>query len=191
MTARSTSSRTRFIAALLAVSGWSTVHGCVAQAGFRAGDRSLQLDASYVRPQQPTADSITRVAMLGYHATTSVELGLQQAINYTGMADAEQIWDRREMWRARTAASFTLDMGRKSATFVPFVGLFAGLDYDAEDAKAFLGPHAGFRQFVSDDTYVRLRYRYEWSVEQLEDRRPMRGADEGEHVVSIGFGVRF
>ena len=162
-----------------------------ASAGPAPGEGTLLVDSGYAMPRQPSADSITRTATLGYQASTQFDLGVQQVVNYAGMADAETLWDHNEAWQGRTAGFANLDLLETGFGLVPFVGAFAGLDYDQENASAFMGPHAGFSQYLDETTFLRVRYRYEWSSEDDDGKDLAADAEQGEHVVSIGLGVTF
>lgn len=151
----------------------------------------LMLDPGYALSEEPFADSKTHAAVLGFRLRERLELGVQQTVNYAGIADAEQIWDSEEIWRGRTAAFANFDWNDRDRDFVPFIGAFAGLDYDADNASVFMGPHAGFSQYLDGQTFVRLKYRYEWRVDDLEQHDIAGTADEGQHIVSIGLGVNF
>ena len=164
-------------------------NGAVADTKSNSG--VLMLNSTYALPNEPFSDSKTHAATFGYRFDRALEIGVQQTVNYAGIADAEDIWDREEIWRGRTSGFANLDLRDAGGGFVPFVGAFAGFDYDARDASAFMGPHAGFSQYLDRSTFFRLRYRYEWSVDDLEQHDIAGPADQGEHIVSLGLGVNF
>ncbi len=69
---------------------------------------------------------------------------------------------------------------------VPFLGLAGGIVWNDRNITGTLGPTAGVKFFLSEQTYLGLRYRYEWffhSIKGLENN-----ADHGQHVANIGIG---
>src|ERR671922_1754539 len=77
---------------------------------------------------------------------------------------------------------YNFNLGR----FVPFLGLADGVVWNDRDVTGTLGPQAGVKIFLADQTYLGLRYRYEWffhSVKGVGD-----AADHGNHVGTIGIG---
>lgn len=69
---------------------------------------------------------------------------------------------------------------------VPFLGISAGAVWNDDDFTGTLGPQAGGKFFLSNQTFLQLAYRYEWFFEELD--RANNESDDGNHVVSVGLG---
>lgn len=151
----------------------------------------FMLNPGYSLAQEPFADSKTHAAVLGVTLRDSLTVGVHQTVNYAGVADAEQIWDREKFWNGRTSGFANIDLTKRDNRFVPFIGAFAGIAYDDQDAEAVLGPQLGFRQFLTSDTFLRMQYRYEWTVDEIEQHDFAGTADQGDHILSLGLGVSF
>lgn len=156
-----------------------------ALAGFAAGESSLQFGASGVYAQGADSGTISGDVSYGYFLTPGIELGVLQGLNYTIIDDADDIWS------ASTIGYANYNFGGPGSNLVPFVGAFAGLGYNEDDATGTLGPQAGARIFVNDTTFALLRYRYEWFMDELENGDLDDNASDGNHVVTVGLGFKF
>ncbi|HZA56807.1 MAG TPA: hypothetical protein VE616_21360, partial [Candidatus Udaeobacter sp.] len=61
-----------------------------------------------------------------------------------------------------------------------------GLAWNDRDETGVIGPQGGVKLFLTPQTYLGLRYRYEWFFSSFE--RVGRDSDDGNHVFNIGFG---
>ena len=154
-----------------------------AEAGFDAGDRTLQLGASFVHPQDADIATLSADVALGYFVTQGLELGVLQGLNYAFIDDEE------DEWNASTVGFLNYNFGAPDARFVPFVGAFGGAFYDEEDVTGTVGPNLGFKLFFNETTFALTRYRYEWSVDGIDEID--ENADEGNHIVTVGIGLKF
>jgi hypothetical protein len=154
-----------------------------AEAGFQAGDTTLQLGASFAHQNGSDVGALTGDAALSHFLTQGIELGVNQGVSYIFIDDADDVWS------ATTTAVANYNFGSTDSRFVPFVGAFGGLVYNDDDATGVFGPNAGFKVFVNDTTYVLTRYRYEWYVSDLE-QGDVEDSD-GNHVVTVGLGFAF
>lgn len=69
---------------------------------------------------------------------------------------------------------------------MPYLGIFGGVVWNDRDVTGTMGPAAGVKLFVSDQTFVNIGYRYEWFFNSFEAARDNR--THGNHVVNIGLG---
>jgi len=60
------------------------------------------------------------------------------------------------------------------------------LAWNDRDVSGLLSPMGGVKIFLTDQTYLGLRYRYEWFFNSL--KRADNNSDDGNHVGTIGIG---
>lgn len=175
----------RFLSIGLASAMGLVIASNAAQAGFKPGQISLQLSAGFAHTQDSDVSTLNGDATVSYFLTQGIELGAIQGLNYTFIDDDDDVWN------ASTVGFANYNFGGPDSTFVPFIGAFAGIVYNDEDATGTLGPNGGLKIFVNDTTFASIRYRYEWFVEELEQGDVDDNASDGNHVVTIGLGVNF
>ena len=61
-----------------------------------------------------------------------------------------------------------------------------GIVWNDRDITGTIGPSAGLKLFVADQTFVNIGYRYSWFFKSFEAARDNR--THGNHVVNIGLG---
>ena len=154
-----------------------------AKAGFDVGDVTLQFGASFVHPQDSDISSFSGDVALGYFVTQGIEVGVLQGLTYTFIDDEE------DDWSGSTVGFANYNFGGPDARFVPFVGAFGGALYDDDDVTGTVGPNVGFKLFFNETTFALTRYRYEWSVDGIDEID--ENADEGNHIVTVGIGLKF
>ena len=154
------------------------------QAAQEKGDSSLMLGGGFFHAQGTEVGLFTLDVGYGYFLSDNWEVGVLQTFSYT------IIDDDKDMWWASTIPYFNYNFRAKEA-FQPFIGAFIGASYNEDDATGTIGPQLGFKSFVYDNTFVMLKYRYEWffnelTVDEIEDT-----SSEGNHVVTLGVGFVF
>ena len=156
-----------------------------AMAGFEPGSSNIQFGASAVHTQGTDDGNISADVSYGYFLTQGIELGVLQGLNWQIIDDADDIWS------ASTVGFANYNFGGPDSTFVPFIGAFAGAVYNEDDATGTLGPQAGAKAFINDTTFALIRYRYEWFIEDLENGDLDDNSSDGNHVVTVGLGLKF
>ena len=143
-----------------------------------AGDNEVEAAGSFTHSQGSNTGNFTPDVAYGYYLTPGWEVGLRQALSYNFIDGA------RDQWRATTTPFllYNFNFGR----FVPFLGLAGGIVWNDQKITGTLGPNAGIKFFLSDQTYLGARYRYEWFFHSF--RGLQNNADHGQHVATIGIG---
>jgi opacity protein-like surface antigen len=152
---------------------------CPAQAAPVAGDNEIEASAGLFHAQGSDSGALTADLSFGKYLTPGWNAGLRQGLNYTFIDDA------RDHWVATTTPFLNYHF-RLSDTVLPFLGAFIGAVWNDQDITGTLGPAAGVKFFVHDQTYLGLRYRYEWFFDSLKAAANNR--DDGNHVVTLGIG---
>ena len=158
-----------------------------AQAVQEKSDSSLQFSAGFYHANGADSGILNLDFSYGYFLTTHWEVGIMQTLAYDFIDDAE------DWWVATTVPFINYNfMGLgKNDNFQPFIGAFIGASYNDDDATGTLGPQVGFKAFVTEKTFVNVKYRYEWffdelTLDDIEDTR-----SDGNHVVTVGLGFVF
>jgi len=169
----------RFIAVTLAAAGLAFSYG-PAFAGPVAGDHEAEVAAGFFHAQGSDSGAFNADINLGHYLTPGWEIGFRQALNYNFIDHG------RDVWVATTTPFLNYNFHFLNDRLVPYLGAFMGLAYNDRDVTGTLGPNGGLKIFLTDQTYLGLRYRYEWFFNSL--RRAGGNADHGNHVVNIGIG---
>ena len=144
-----------------------------------AGDNEIEASGGLFHAQGSDSGALTADLSYGKYLTPGWELGLRQGLNYNF------IDDHRDQWTA-TTTPFVNYHFVLSDTFVPFLGAFIGPVWNDRDISGTIGPAAGLKIFLNEQTYLGLRYRYEWffnSFKTVADERT-----DGNHVTTLGIG---
>ena len=168
------------IAASMLIAGMVTS----AQAFQSKGDSALMLGGSFFKAQGADGGNLNLDVGYGYFLSENWEIGILQNVGYTIIKDDDDIW-----W-ASTIPYFNYNFRVKEA-FQPFLGAFIGASYNKDDATGTIGPQLGFRSFVTDSTYVVVKYRYEWFFDELDYDEIEDNSSSGNHVVTLGVGFVF
>lgn len=149
------------------------------QAAPLAGANEVEVAGGFFHSQGADTGALNADLAYGYYLTPGWELGLRQSLNYNFVDDA------RDVWTATTAPFLNYNF-RLGERILPFLGGFIGLVWNDRDATGTIGPNAGVKIFLTDQTYFTTRYRYEWFFDELEEIR--RNRSRGNHVVNFGLG---
>jgi hypothetical protein len=158
---------------LLVLGGTSTSYAQPA-----ANDKEIEVSGGLFHAEGSDSGALNVDLSFGYYYTPGWQVGLRQAVNYTFVDDGPDAW-------VATTAPF-LNYHFRFGNIVPFLGAFIGLAWNDRDATGLLGPQGGVKFFLNEQTYLGLRYRYEWFFNSL--RRVGRNADDGNHVFNLGVG---
>jgi hypothetical protein len=143
------------------------------------GDSEILASGGFFHQQDSDTGNLNFDLSYGYYLTPGWEIGFRQALNYNFVDDA------RDSWIATTAPFIHYNF-RVTDVLVPYLGLSGGVAWNDDDVTGLLGPAAGLKLFVADQTFINLGYRYEWFFKSF------RGAgdnkSDGNHVGNIGVG---
>ena len=143
-----------------------------------ANDKEIEIAGGLFHAEGSDTGALNVDLSLGYFLTPGWEIGFRQALNYNFIEDATDAW-------VATSTPF-VNYNFQFGNVVPFVGGFIGLAWNDRDATGTLGPQGGVKLFFNPQTFLGLRYRYEWFFNSFE--RVGRNADSGNHVFNIGLG---
>jgi len=115
----------------------------------------------------------------GYYLSPGWEIGFRQAVDYNFINHAPDAWQA-------TTTPFLLYNFRITNILVPYLGIHGGIVWNDRDITGTMGPSAGLKLFVADQTFVNIGYRYSWFFHSFEAARDNR--THGNHVVNIGLG---
>lgn len=164
--------------AIAVLIGWLVSDG-TGIAAPTGGASEVQVSAGLFHQEGSDSGNFNADLSYGYYLTPSWQLGLRQALNYNFIDDS------RDVWIATTAPFINWHFAWTDIV-VPYLGAFIGLAWNDRDATGTLGPQAGIKFFVHEQTFLNLGYRYEWffnRFEAVEDN-----ASRGNHVFNVGVG---
>src|SRR6266480_7540232 len=107
------------------------------------------------------------------------EIGFRQALDYNFINHAPDAWQA-------TTTPFLHYHFRINNVLVPYLGMQGGIVWNDRDITGTIGPSAGIKLFVADQTFVNIGYRYEWFFNSFEAARDKRV--HGNYVANIGLG---
>lgn len=156
------------------------------QATQKKGDSTFQLGGSFFHAQGADVGTLNLDLSYGLFIKEIFEIGVTQSVGYSFIDDAD------DQWVASTIPFFNYHfLGMSDSAFQPFVGAFIGASYNEDDVTGTVGPQIGFNSFVSENTYIVVKYRYEWFFEELDYDDIEDESSEGNHVVTLGVGFLF
>jgi opacity protein-like surface antigen len=150
-----------------------------AQSAPVGGDNEVEAAAGFFHAQGSDSGSFNVDLQFGRYLTPGWELGIRQALNYNFIDDGRDSW-------VATTTPFLVYNFHFNDYVIPFLGAGLGAAYNDSDITGTLAPQAGVKIFLSDQTYLGLRYRYEWFFNSF--KRADNNADQGNHVATIGIG---
>jgi len=148
-------------------------------AGPLAGDNEIQVSAGFFHAQGTDSGNFNGEISYGYYLSPGWELGLRQAFNYNFIHHGSDAWQA-------TTTPFLHYNFRVTDILVPYLGISGGVVWNDRDITGTMGPAAGLKLFVSNQTFINLGYRYEWFFNSFEAARDNR--THGNHVANIGLG---
>jgi hypothetical protein len=144
-----------------------------------AGDNEIQISGGASHSQGTDSGNFNADINYGYYLTPGWEVGFRQAVNYNFIHHGSDAWQA-------TSTPFVHYNFRITNVLVPYLGVFGGVVWNDRDVTGTMGPAAGVKLFVSDQTFVNIGYRYEWFFNSFEAARDNR--THGNHVANIGLG---
>lgn len=143
------------------------------------GDHEVQISGGFSHTQDSQSGNLNGDLAYGYYLTPGWQVGFRQALNYNFIDDAS------DDWKATTAPFLHYNF-KLGEVLIPYLGIFAGVVWNDRDATGTMGPEAGLKLFVADQTFINLGYRYEWFFSSFEGA--VDNKSRGNHVGNIGLG---
>jgi len=144
-----------------------------------AGDSEIQISGGFSHTQGSDTGNFNGDINYGYYLSPGWELGFRQGVNYNFVDDGSDAWQA-------TTTPFLHYNFRITEVLVPYLGMFGGVVWNDRDVTGTIGPSAGLKLFVAEQTFVNIGYRYEWFFKSFEAARDNR--THGNHVANIGLG---
>jgi hypothetical protein len=154
--------------------GLNPVHGLPV-----GGDSEVLVSGGASHTQGSDSGNFNADLSYGYYLSPGWEIGFRQAVDYNFVDHGPDSWQA-------TSTPFLLYNFRVTNVLVPYVGIQGGIVWNDRDITGTMGPAAGLKLFVADQTFVNIGYRYSWYFTSFEAARDNR--THGNHVVNIGLG---
>lgn len=142
-------------------------------------DSEIQVSAGFSHAQGTDSGNFNTDLSYGYYLSPGWELGFRQALDYNFIHHASDAWQA-------TTTPFLHYNFRLGNVLIPYLGFSGGVVWNDRDVTGTMGPSAGVKLFVSDQTFVNIGYRYNWFFNSFEAARDNR--THGNHVANIGLG---
>jgi hypothetical protein len=143
------------------------------------GDKEIEFTGGFSHASGSDVGTVNGDVSLGYYVAPRLNLGLRQTLNYSFVDDA------KDTWTASTIPFVNYNFETSNPNFRPFIGAFVGAAYNEDDTTGTAGPAVGFKYFLSDNTSVVARYRYEWYFDDLKFE-DVTDTSDGNHIVTVG-----
>lgn len=144
-----------------------------------AGDNEIQASGGFSHSQGTDTGNFNGDISYGRFLTPGWQLGIRQAVNYNFIHHGSDAWQA-------TTTPFVHYNFRVTDVLVPYLGIFGGVVWNDRDVTGTMGPSAGVKLFISDQTFVNIGYRYGWFFNSFEEAKDNR--THGNHVANIGLG---
>lgn len=143
------------------------------------GDKEIEFTGGFSHASGSDVGTVNADVSLGYYFAPRFNVGIRQTLNYNFIDDAS------DTWTASTIPFVNYNFETANPNFRPFIGAFVGAAYNEDDTTGTAGPALGFKYFLSDNTALVARYRYEWYFDELSFEDAADTAD-GNHIVTVG-----
>ncbi len=143
------------------------------------GDKEIEFTGGFSHTSGSDVGTVNADVSFGYYFAPRINVGLRQTLNYAFVDDG------RDSWTASTIPFINYNFLTGNPNFRPFIGAFVGAAYNKDDTTGTAGPAVGFKYFLSENTALVARYRYEWYFDELsfDDATDTAG---GNNIVTIG-----
>ncbi len=155
-----------------------------APAAQEEGRREVEFAGGFSHAAGSDVGTVNADVSLGYYLAPRLDVGVRQTLSYSFVDNGD------DTWTASTIPFIEYSFETSNEKFRPFIGAFAGAAYNADDVTGTAGPSAGFKYYLSDDTAVVARYRYEWYFNELSFNDVTDTAD-GNHIVTVGLSYNW
>jgi hypothetical protein len=144
------------------------------------GDKEIEFTGGFSHTSGTDVGTANADVSFGYYVAPRLNIGLRQTFGYSF------IEDKSDTWTASTVPFINYNFETSNQYFRPFIGAFVGVAYNSDnDTTGTAGPAVGFKYFLSDNTAVVTRFRYEWYFDRLSFNDATDTAD-GNYVLSVG-----
>jgi opacity protein-like surface antigen len=144
-----------------------------------AGDNEIEAAGGAFHNQGTSSGNFNLDLHYGYYLTPGWEVGLRHGLNYNFIHHGRDSW-------TNTDTPFLIYNFNFNDKFIPYLGGDIGIVWNDRDITGTLGPNAGLKIFLADQTFLNLGYRYEWFFHRIED--VPNHTNNGNHVANIGIG---
>jgi hypothetical protein len=151
------------------------------------GDSSLQFGGGFFHAQGADSGTLNLDVSYGYFLSENWEFGVMQSVGYVFVDEADDTWGASTI----PFINYYFTGLSENDSFQPFVGAFLGASYNENDTTGTIGPQVGFKSYITDKTYVVVRYRYEWFFDELTVDDIENTTSDGNHAVTLGVGFVF
>ena len=143
------------------------------------GDKEVEFTGGFSHADGTDVGTLNADASIGYYVAPRVNIGVRQTLSYSFVDDGN------DTWIASTIPFVNYNFDTGNPKLRPFVGAFIGAAYNDDDTTGTMGPALGIKYFISDDTAIVARYRYEWYFDDLTFNDATDTAD-GNHILTVG-----
>ncbi|MEY6433329.1 hypothetical protein ABC977_13050 [Thioalkalicoccus limnaeus] len=143
------------------------------------GDKEIEFTGGFAHTSGSNVGTLNADVSFGYYVAPQIDVGIRQTLSYN-FVDVGP-----DTWTASTIPFVNYNFVTANPSFRPFIGAFAGIAYNRDDSTGTIGPAVGFKHYLSDNTAVVARYRYEWYFDDLSFGDVTDTAD-GNHIVTVG-----
>lgn len=143
------------------------------------GDKEIEFAGGFSHASGSNVGTVNADVSLGYYVRPRVNIGIRQTVNYSFVDDGA------DLWTASTIPFVNYNFETKNPNFRPFIGAFVGAAYNKDDTTGTAGPAVGFKYYLSDNTAVVTRLRYEWYFDDLTFDDATDTAD-GNYIATVG-----
>ncbi len=153
-----------------------------------ANDKEIQLSAGFFHAQGSDSGTVSGDVQFSYLlANPAWQVGVIQGLTYSFIDEATDAWNAQTIPFVNYQFLDLTEDGR----FVPFVGAFVGFIWNDRDVTGTVGPNIGAKYYVSPQTFISARYRYEWFFDDFDLGGIDDNRSDGNHVVSLGLGFNW
>ncbi|MCB0358773.1 MAG: outer membrane beta-barrel protein [Bdellovibrionales bacterium] len=154
----------------------------------RPFSHEVEGSAGFFHAQDADTGTINADVSYGYYLGDQAwQVGIEQGLDWKIVDDQEDVWTASTV----PFLNYHFLTDDPSNTVIPFIGVFGGAIYNDDDGTGTIGPRAGVKIFVSDNTFVGAKYRYEWFFDDLDLDNISDESSEGNHVVAISLGYNW
>jgi len=143
------------------------------------GDKEVELTGGFSHADGSDVGTANGDVSYSYYVSPRVNVGVRQTLNYSFIDNAP------DTWTASTIPFVNYNFETSNPRLRPFIGAFVGAAYNRHDTTGTIGPALGVKYFLSDNTAIVARYRYEWYFDNLRFN-DVRDTADGNHIVTVG-----
>lgn len=148
------------------------------------GTHEIQVAAGYNRQIGSGSGTFNADVGYGYYLDKAWEVGVRQQFSYTLVKEDSDIW------LATTAPfiDYHFNAWGRDQNVVPFIGAILGAVWNEDDFTGTVGPEAGLKVYLSNDTFISARYNYQWFFDEIDE---VNKTLDSAHIVAVGLGFNW